>query len=163
MFLCRKTPVRKLFIDNLYNSRKTEFSSSRSSRFIPTIEAVKKILNVENPPKPKKLIKGIKVYDEKGDLEVSKIMAEAIKKLSDCDIAIGTTAGVGRGGIAIISNEYEIMTTTNTYADLNELNSEDLFNRSEDGIKKTLEILLLFLNNDFDKIKTLENVKIIKK
>ena len=163
LFLCRKTPVWKLFIDNLNNSRKTEFSSSRSSRFIPTIEAVKKILNVENPPKPKKLINGIKVYDEKGDLEVSKIMAEAVKKLSDCDIAIGTTAGVGRGGIAIISDEYEIMTTTNTYADLNELNSEDLFNRSEDGIKKTLEILLLFLNNNFDKIKTLENVKIIKK
>lgn len=133
------------------------------SLFIPTIEAVKKILNVENPPKPKKLIKGIKVYDEKGDLEVSKIMAEAVKKLSDCDIAIGTTAGVGRGGIAIITDEYEIITTTNTYADLNELDSEDLFNRSEDGIKKTLEILLLFLNNNFDKIKTLENVKIIKK
>jgi len=133
------------------------------SLFIPTIEAVKKILNVENPPKPKKLIKGIKVYDEKGDLEVSKIMAEAVKKLSDCDIAIGTTAGIGRGGIAIISDEYEIITTTDTYADLNELDSEDLFNRSEDGIKKTLEILLLFLNNNFDKIKTLENVKIIKK
>lgn len=120
-------------------------------------------MNVENPPKPKKLIKGIKVYDEKGDLEVSKIMAEAVKKLSGCDIAIGTTAGIGRGGIAIISDEYEIITTTNTYADLNELDSEDLFNRSEDGIKKTLEILLLFLNNNFDKIKTLENVKIIKK
>lgn len=133
------------------------------SLFIPTIEAVKKILNVENPPKPKKLIKGIKVYDEKGDLEVSKIMAEAVKKLSDCDISIGTTAGIGRGGITIITNEYEIQTTTDIYADLNELNSEDLFNRSEDGIKKTLEILLLFLNDNFDKIKTLENVKIIKK
>ena len=32
------------------------------SLFIPTIEAVEKILNVENPPKPDKLIKGIKVY-----------------------------------------------------------------------------------------------------
>ncbi|MBQ7927283.1 MAG: UPF0254 family protein [Methanobrevibacter sp.] len=133
------------------------------SLFIPTIEAVKKILNVKNPPKPKKLIKGIKVYDEKGDLEVSKIMAKAVKKLSDCDIAIGTTAGVGRGGISIITDEYEIITTTPVYADLNELNSEDLFNRSEAGIKKTLEITLLFLNNDFDKIRTLENVKIIKK
>lgn len=132
------------------------------SLFIPTIEAVKKILNVENPPEPKKLIKGIKVYDEEGDLEVSMIMAKAVKKLSDCDIAVGTTAGVGRGGIAIISDEYEIITTTDTYADLNEMNSEDLFNRSEDGIKKTLEILLLFLNNDFEKIKTLENVKINK-
>ena len=31
------------------------------SLFIPTIEAVEKILNVKNPPKPDKLIKGIKV------------------------------------------------------------------------------------------------------
>lgn len=133
------------------------------SLFIPTIEAVKKILNVENPPKPNTLIKGIKVYDEDGDKAVSKIMAEAVKKLSDCDIAIGTTAGIGHGGIAIISDDYEIITTSDVYADLCENNSEDLFNRSESGIKKTLKILLLLLNNDFDKIKSLKNVEIIKK
>ena len=41
------------------------------SLFIPTIEAVEKILNVKNPPKHNKLIKGIKVYDEKGE-EIGK-------------------------------------------------------------------------------------------
>lgn len=132
------------------------------SLFIPTIEAVNKILNVENPPKPDTLIKGIKVYDENGDKLVSKIMAEAVKKLSDCDIAIGTTAGVGRGAISIITNEYEITTTTDVYADLNNPSSIELFNRSESGIQKTLEILLLFLNNNFNKIESLDNVKIIK-
>ena len=133
------------------------------SLFIPTIEALKKILNIENPPKPNTLIKGIKVYDEEGDKKVSRIMAEAVKNLSDCNIAIGTTAGVGRGGISVITDEYEIITTTNVDADLNELNSENLFNRSEAGIQKTLEIVLLLLNNDFDKIRLLENVEIIKK
>ena len=133
------------------------------SLFIPTIEAVKKILNVGNPPKPNTLIKGIKVYDENSDKEVSKIMAQAVMDMTDCDIAIGTTAGVGRGGISIITDEYEITTTTEVYADLNELNSDDLFKRSQSGIEKTLEIILLFLNNDFDKIKSLENVEIIKK
>ena len=133
------------------------------SLFIPTIEAVNKILNVNNPPKPNTLIKGIKVYDEEGDKEVSKIMAESVKKLSDCDIAIGTTAGVGRGGITIITDKYEITTTSDVYANLCELNSDDLFKRSESGIKKTLEIIMLFLNNDFDKIRTLENVEIIEK
>lgn len=133
------------------------------SLFIPTIEAVEKILNVKNPPEPNTLIKGIKVYDEAGDREVSRIMAAAVKKLSDCDIAIGTTAGVGHGGITILTNEYEIITTTDVYADLNELNSEDLFKRSEAGIKKSLEIILLFLNKDFEKINSLNNVKIIKK
>ena len=133
------------------------------SLFIPTIEAVEKILNVENPPKPDKLIKGIKVYDENGDKKVSKIMAEAVKELTDCDIAIGTTAGVGRGGIAILTDEYEIITTTEVYADLNENDSEDLFQRSESGIRKTLDILLLLLNGNFDKINLLENVEITEK
>lgn len=133
------------------------------SLFIPTIEAVKKILNVENPPEPDTLIKGIKVYDENGDKEVSKVMAEAVKSMSNCDIAVGTSAGVGRGGISIITDKYEITTTTDVYADLNELNSDDLFKRSENGIGKTLKIILLFLNNDFDKIKLLKNVEIIEK
>lgn len=132
------------------------------SLFIPTIEAVEKILNVKNPPKPNKLIKGIKVYDEQGDKLVSRIMARAVKDLSDCDIAIGTTAGIGPGGISIITNEYEITTTTNVYADLCENNSEKLFQRSEEGIKKTLEIILLLLNNKFDKIELLENIEIRK-
>lgn len=131
------------------------------SLFIPTIEAVKKILNVENPPKPDKLIKGIKVYDENGDKTVSKIMAKAVKKLSGCDIAIGTTAGIGHGAISIITDKYEITTTTDVYADLCEKDSEKLFQRSESGIEKALEILILLLNEDYDKIRSLENVEII--
>lgn len=133
------------------------------SLFIPTIEAVKKVLNVENPPKPDTLIKGIKVYDEEGDKTMSKIMAKAVAKLSECDIAIGTTAGVGRGAITIITDNYEITTITDVYADLCEKNSHDLYKRSKSGIEKTLEILLLFLNDDFNKIKSLKNIEIIKK
>lgn len=132
------------------------------SLFIPTIEAVVKILNVENPPKPNTLIKGIKVYDETGDKSVSKIMAQAVKDLSNCDIAIGTTAGIGRGGISIVTDKYEITTTTDVYADLCENNSEELFKRSENGIIKTLDIILLLLNNEIDKIESLENVEILK-
>ena len=130
------------------------------SLFIPTIEAVEKILNVKNPPEPDNLIKGIKVYDEKGDKIMSKIMAQAVKDMTDCDIAIGTTAGVGRGGITIITDRHEITTTTDIYADLNKMDSDDLFNRSESGINKSLEIILLLLNNEFGKIKSLDNVEI---
>jgi uncharacterized protein (UPF0254 family) len=133
------------------------------SLFIPTIKAVKKILNVSNPPQPNTLIKGIKVYDEKGDREVSKIMAKAVMKMSDCDMAIGTTAGVGHGAVTIITKNYEITAITDVYADLNELNSKDLYKRSQSGIRKTLEIILLFLNDDFDKIKSMKNVEIVEK
>jgi uncharacterized protein (UPF0254 family) len=157
-FGCEYVKTLKDYGDFDYNEL-----SVTCSLFIPTIEAVVKILNVKNPPKPNKLIKGIKVYDEKGDKKVSKIMAQAVKDLSDCDIAIGTTAGIGHGGISIVTNDYEIMTTTDVYADLRENNSEELFQRSENGIKKTLEIILLLLNNEIDKIKSINNVEIIKK
>lgn len=138
--------------------------SLNCSLFIPTIEALKNVLNVENPPKPQKLIKGIKVYDEKGDKEVSYIMAKAVKDLTNCDIAIGTTAGVGRGGISIISDNYEIITTSDVNADLRENNSNQLYERQENGIKKTLNLLLLLLNKRFKDIKKIDNIelKIIK-
>ena len=132
------------------------------SLFIPTIEAIEKILNVQNPPKPLRLIKGIKVYDEKGDLNASKIMAQAVKDLSECDMAIATTAGIGRGGICIITDEYEISTTSDVYADLCQNNSEDLFKRSQSGIRKALKLTLLILNNRFDEIESLKNVKVKK-
>ena len=51
------------------------------SLFIPTIEAVKSVLQIENPPEPTTLIKGIKCYNEAEDKKVSKIMAEAVKFL----------------------------------------------------------------------------------
>ena len=133
------------------------------SLFIPTIDAVKDILNVENPPKPDYLIKGIKVYDESGDKKASKIMAEAVMNLTNCDIAIGTTAGIGHGAITIITKEYEITTITDVYSDLRDNNSEELFQRSQSGIKKTLEIILLILNKNFEKIISIENIEIIKK
>ena len=90
------------------------------SLFIPTIEAVKSVLQIENPPEPTTLIKGIKCYNEAEDKKVSKIMAEAVKKITDCDIAIGTTAGIGRGGIAIVTNDYTIITTSDIDSDLRE-------------------------------------------
>lgn len=145
---------------NLYGDFDYDEISVTCSLFIPTIEAVVKILNVENPPRPDKLIKGIKVYDDAGDKIVSKIMANAVKDLTDCDIAIGTTAGVGHGGISIISDDYEITTTSDVYADLCENDSDELFKRSENGIKKALEIVLLLLNNKIDEIESLENVEI---
>jgi uncharacterized protein (UPF0254 family) len=91
---------------------------------------------------------------------MSKIMAKAVKELSDCDIAIGTTAGIGRGGISVITDTYEITTTTDVYADLCENNSEELYRRSENGIEKALEIVLLLLNDDLDNIESFENIEI---
>ena len=132
------------------------------SLFIPTINAVKSILQVKNIPEPLELIKGIKVYNEEQDLEVAKIMASSVKSITCSDLAIGTTAGIGRGGIAIISDDFEILTTSNVYADLRKNDSECLFKRQQSGIKKALDILLLALNNNYSKINKMKNVYIKK-
>ncbi len=150
------------YVENLNSYGNFDYNeiSVTCSLFIPTIEAVVKILNVKNPPKPNKLIKGIKVYDEEGDKLTSKVMAHAVKDLSDCDIAIGTTAGIGHGAITILTDAYEITTTTGVYADLCKNDSKILFERSEDGIKKTLKIVLLLLNDNLNELKLLENIEL---
>ena len=129
--------------------------------FIPTLDAVKSILKIEDPVEP--LIKGIKVYDDIGDIEMSILMAEAAKKISNSDIGIGTTAGIGYGGIAIVDDDVIISTSSDVGANLIEANSNNLYKRQKRGIEKTLKILIYYLNGNFDRIKSLKNVNIIYK
>ncbi len=131
--------------------------------FIPTLDAVKSILKIDNPVEPLELIKGIKVYDDSGDLEMSILMAEAVKKISFSSIGIGTTAGIGYGGIAIVDDDVIISTSSDVSADLIKANSNNLYMRQKSGIEKTLRILIYYLNDNFDRIKSLENVNIYYK
>ncbi|MDR2623200.1 MAG: FeGP cofactor biosynthesis protein HcgF family protein [Methanobrevibacter sp.] len=139
-----------------------------SGLFLPSIYSVKKILNV-NPPEPNEVINGVKIYKEEEDKLVSTLMANGIRELLDVDIGIGTTAGIGKGGITISNSKLNIVTTTDVYADLRHLTdinlnySELIFKRQESGIMKTLKIFLYLLNNDLDKIKQINNVNIIRK
>ena len=131
--------------------------------FIPTLDAVKSVLKIENPTEPLGLLKGIKIYDDAGDIEMSILMAESVKKISSSDIGIGTTAGIGYGGIAIVDDDMIISTSSDVSADLINANSNDLHLRQRSGIEKTLKILVYYLNGDFNRIQNLNNVKILYK
>jgi uncharacterized protein (UPF0254 family) len=131
--------------------------------FIPTLDAVKSVLKIENPTEPLGLLKGIKIYDDAGDIEMSILMAESVKKISSSDIGIGTTAGIGYGGIAIVDDDMIISTSSDVSADLINANSNDLYLRQKSGIEKTLKILVYYLNGDFNRIQNLNNVKILYK
>ena len=89
-------------------------------------------------------------------------MGDAVKKITGCGIAIGTTAGIGRGGISVVTNDCTIITTSDVTSDLRENNSEELFQRQENGIEKCIKIVLFLLNDDFDSIKSMNNVDIIE-
>ena len=128
--------------------------------FIPTLDAVKSILQIENPVEPLELVKGIKVYDDDGDIEMSILMAEAAKKRANASIGVGTTAEIGYGGIAIVDDDVVISTSSDVSANLIDADSNNLYMRQKSGIEKTLKILIYYLNENFDKIKSLENVNI---
>lgn len=108
--------------------------------FIPTLTALKTVLKVD-PPEPHQLINGIKVYQEKEDQEVAVLMARAVKDLTGADVGIGTTAGIGKGGIALLTDQYVVKTTSDVYADLCSADSQKLLLRQRLGVKKTLDIL----------------------
>ena len=131
--------------------------------FIPTLDAVKSILQIENPVEPLELIKGIKVYDDIGDIEMSILMAEAAKKIANTSIGIGTTAGIGYGGIAIVDDDMIISTSSDVSANLIDVDSNNLYMRQKSGVEKTLKMLIYYLNGNFDRIKSLDNVKIYQK
>ncbi|GAA5818021.1 MAG: UPF0254 family protein [Methanobrevibacter sp. CfCl-M3] len=139
-----------------------------SSLFLPSVDGLSKILGL-NPPEPQEIINGVKIYGEEKDKFVSSLMANGVRELLNVDIGIGTTAGIGRGGITISNNKLDIITTTDVYADLRTLtniglnDSELIFKRQENGIVKTLKLLLHLLNNDLDKIAEFDNIEIIEK
>jgi len=130
--------------------------------FAPTISALQNILKV-NPPKPLKLIRGIKVYDEENDKKVAILMANAVKDISDVDIGIGTTAGIGRGGIAISTQEFTAVTDSGYYADLTASCSSQLLKRQKYGVKKAVSIFLDILDDDLGKIEEYGDIDILDK
>ncbi len=108
--------------------------------FIPTLSALKTVLKVD-PPEPYRIIREIKVYQEEDDQEVAMLMAKSVKSISGADIGIGTTAGIGKGGIAIATDEFTLKTTSDVYADLCSGDSEKILQRQKSGVEKTLLLL----------------------
>lgn len=135
-------------------SSENEFKPSISvvcGIFVPTVSGLKNILKI-NAPTPSKIIRGVKVYDENYDKQVAALMAKAVKDISEADIGIGTTAGIGRGGIAISTEELTVVTTSGFYADLTSFCSPQLLKRQKKGVKKALDIFLAILNDNMGKI-----------
>ena len=85
------------------------------------------------------------------------------KYLLQIYIGIGTTAGIGYGGIAIVDDDVIISTSSDVSADLIKANSNDLYMRQKSGIEKTLRIFIYYLNDNFDRIKSLNNVNVYYK
>ena len=115
--------------------------------FIPTLAGVHRILNIIPVP-PCEILNDIKVYDQEGDKSMALKMAEAVREITQSRIGIGTTAGIGKGGIAIVSSELKLVLSTDIYADLRSSDPSLILARQESGIFKTLRALENLIKND---------------
>ncbi|ADP77566.1 Protein of unknown function UPF0254 [Methanothermus fervidus DSM 2088] len=116
--------------------------------FIPTISGLKTILKIK-PLTPDHVLGDIKVYNEKSDKKMALKMAKSIKRITNADIGIGTTAGVGRGGIAIVTNKSEIITDSGVHADLRFSEPKKILERQAHGIKRCLKLFEKVLIDEF--------------
>lgn len=116
--------------------------------FIPTLSGVQTVLGCA-PLKPVATMDGIKVYNQEQDLMMAGLMAESVKKLTEADIGIGTTAGFGKGGIAIISDRNFFSFTSDYHADLRSDSFLLIQRRQESGIAKTLQTLETILKKEY--------------
>lgn len=108
--------------------------------FIPTIAGVRSVLRFEPPP-PVETLDGIKVYDQQGDGETALMMAGAVREITGADIGIGTTAGIGMGGIALVDDETALLATSGVYADLRSSDPASIMERQAAGIQTALSML----------------------
>jgi len=111
--------------------------------FIPTIKGVENVLKFEPLP-PLETINDIKVYNQEEDLEMAILMARAMKKITLSDIGIGTTAGVGKGGIAVCNDKFILSSSSEVETDLRNNNSDLIFKRQKSGIEIGLKLLDFF-------------------
>ncbi len=126
--------------------------------FIPTISGVKNVLKFDPLP-PLETINDIKIYNQEEDLKMAKLMARAVKEITSSNIGIGTSAGVGKGGIAVCNDEFILSCSSEVETDLRNHDSDLIFKRQESGIKKALQLLECLITGNF---KDQDSIQIIK-
>jgi uncharacterized protein (UPF0254 family) len=108
--------------------------------FIPTLSGVRSVLGIEPLP-PKETLDDIKVYDQASDKVMALKMAEAVKGITGSHIGIGTTAGIGTGGIALVTDKIRLLAGSEVYADLLTSNPALIMKRQESGVHAALRML----------------------
>ncbi|ABD40002.1 Protein of unknown function UPF0254 [Methanospirillum hungatei JF-1] len=116
--------------------------------FIPTLSGIRTILHFEPLP-PAEVINDIKIYNQDQDLLMAFLMAQAVKNLTCADIGIGTCAGVGKGGIALVYEKGSEVITSEHYADLRFSSACEIMSRQKSGVVMCLRHFESILNTKF--------------
>jgi uncharacterized protein (UPF0254 family) len=111
------------------------------SSFVPSPEVFKKLFQAELPP-PQLLLNGyIKLYTEEDDCRAATLMAKALKEMLGVDVAIASSAGVGRGCVAVLFGKRLYLLTSDVYADLITSTPREILKRKTSAVRKTIKLL----------------------
>lgn len=106
--------------------------------FIPTLSGIRSILHFEPLP-PAEVKNDIKIYNQDQDLHMAFQMAQSVKDITGAEIGIGTTAGVGKGGIAIVYDRGSVVIPSDICADLRSSSSNRIILRQQSGVHICLQ------------------------
>ncbi len=119
------------------------------SSFIPHPVVAETVLGVRLPP-PQILLGGyVKVYDQKGDEEVVRMLAERLKALLSCDICIASSAGVGYGAVSVLFRGKMHVIRSPVWVDLRTASEREVLKRRNLAVKKTLELVGSLIEGDY--------------
>jgi uncharacterized protein (UPF0254 family) len=107
--------------------------------FLPTLESLR-VLGIKDLPKPVAIVDGIKIYDEEGDKIVAFEMARRVMEMFKTDVGIGSSAGIGRGCVAVVSKHHSIYAKTDVYANFLTSDEELILKRHRSGVEKALKL-----------------------
>lgn len=113
--------------------------------FIPTLTGIRTLLHFE-PLEPRLVIDTVKVYEQDQDCIMACRMAEAVMRVTGADIGIGTTAGIGKGAVAIASRDKIYSKVTRIDADFRTADARKLMQREKSGVFTALRLLEEFLS-----------------
>ncbi len=123
--------------------------SVKTVLFLPSRESVKTFLEV-SLPKPDYEVEGIKIYKETENEEVVSLLVKELKKKTGADICISSSAGTGKGIVAILfKNKIHILKTVMEIKDFKKTTTQEVKKRKEEAVEKTLNFIEKLLEEHF--------------
>ena len=112
-----------------------------ASLFLPGVFAVRELLGVSLPP-PVCEVNGVKVYDEEGNVKVVRALTGALRERLNVDVALSSSAGVGRGVVSILFGDSEFLIKTEiSLPSFPDAPYRLVEKRKREGIERALECL----------------------
>jgi len=75
------------------------------------------------------------------------MVANALKNKLKCNIAISSTAGVGKGAVCILTDNNEYVFTSDVYGDL--IKGENILKRQTNGLNKSFDTFVEILKKEY--------------